>query len=69
VFDYPPDKKPFTPGHYKMDREDIERAKDLFYQVLGWDRKTGAPARASLEKLGLKDVADRLAALNLLPAS
>ena len=69
VFDYPPDKKPFTPGHYKMEREDIERAKDLFYQVLGWDRKTGAPARASLEKLGLKDVADRLAALNLLPAS
>jgi aldehyde:ferredoxin oxidoreductase len=68
AFDYPTDQKPFTPGHYKMDRQDIELAKDLFYDVLGWDRKTGAPTRKSLEKLGLKDVADRLARLRLLPA-
>jgi aldehyde:ferredoxin oxidoreductase len=67
AFDYPTDQKPFTPGHYKMDRQDIELAKDQFYDVLGWDRKTGAPTRASLERLGLKDVADRLARLGLLP--
>jgi aldehyde:ferredoxin oxidoreductase len=68
VFDYPPDRKPFTPGHSRMDRDDIELARDQFYEVLGWDRKTGAPTRASLEKLGLKDVADRLEQLSLLPA-
>jgi len=68
VFEYPPDRKPFTPGHYKMDRDDIELARDLFYEELGWDRQTGAPTRTSLEKLGLKDVADRLAQLRLLPA-
>ncbi len=68
VFDYPPDRKPFTPGHYKMDRDDIELARDQFYEVLGWDRKTGAPTRASLEKLGLKAVANRLEQLGLMPA-
>jgi aldehyde:ferredoxin oxidoreductase len=67
VFDYPPERRPFTPGHYKMDRDDIALAQDLFYQVLGWDKETGAPTKDSLEKLGLKDVADRLAQLKLLP--
>jgi aldehyde:ferredoxin oxidoreductase len=67
LFDLPADKAPFTPGHSRMDRADIEKAKDLFYELLGWDRATGAPTRASLERLGLKDVADKLAALDLLP--
>ncbi|MDI6871689.1 MAG: aldehyde ferredoxin oxidoreductase [Bacillota bacterium] len=67
VFDYPADKQPFTPGHYKMDRADIELGKDMLYEVLGWDKKTGAPTRATYERLGLKDVADKLAATGLLP--
>ena len=62
------DGPPFTPGSTRMDRADIEVAKDMFYEQLGWDRKTGAPTRAALEKNGLKDVADGLAKLNLLPA-
>jgi len=69
VFDDPPDRAPFTPGHSKMDRGDIERAKDLFYGLLGWDQVTGAPTRASLERLGLKDVADALQKMGLLPAA
>ena len=67
VFDYPKDKQPFTPGHDKMDRADIEKGKDMLYQELGWDVKTGAPTRATLERLGLKDVADELAKKGLLP--
>jgi aldehyde:ferredoxin oxidoreductase len=67
VFDTPEDKKPFTPGSIRMDRGDIELAKDLFYQTLGWDKKTGAPTRAMLEKLGMKDVADKLDQMRLLP--
>jgi len=35
--------------------------------LLGWDKKTGAPTRASLERLGLKDVASGLARMGLLP--
>ncbi|MDO8567233.1 MAG: aldehyde ferredoxin oxidoreductase, partial [Dehalococcoidales bacterium] len=58
AFNYPKDKTPFTPGHYKMDRADMELAKDLFYDQLGYDRKTGSPTRATLEKLNLKYVAD-----------
>jgi aldehyde:ferredoxin oxidoreductase len=66
VFDYPADKAPFTPGHYKMDKADIELAKNLFYAELGWDGATGSPSRYTYERLGLKDVADTLAAKNLL---
>jgi len=67
VFDNPADAQPFTPGHSKMDRQDIEVARDMFYELLGWDKKTGAPTRASLERLGLKDVASGLARMGLLP--
>ncbi len=67
IFDLPKNKQAFTPGTNKMEREDMEIAKDHFYQVLGWDRKTGAPTRATLEKLGLKDVAEKLAGMDLLP--
>ena len=67
VFDGPADRPPFTPGSIRMDRDDIEKGKDLFYDVLGWDRRTGAPTRAALSKLGLGDAADRLARSGLLP--
>jgi aldehyde:ferredoxin oxidoreductase len=70
AFDYPgwEDEEPFTPGHDKMDRDDIELTKDLFYAQLGWDVETGAPTRETLEKLGLEDVANELAKLDMLPA-
>jgi aldehyde:ferredoxin oxidoreductase len=67
VFDRDPDKKAFTPGTIKMDRDDMQLALTMFYKELGWDEKTGAPTRATLERLGMKDVADQLQKLNLLP--
>jgi len=66
IFEWPPDKAPFTPGHYKMDRGDIELAKNMLYTELGWDGATGAPTRYTYERLGLKDVADKLEASGLL---
>jgi aldehyde:ferredoxin oxidoreductase len=51
-----------------MDRADMEVAKDLFYEQLGWDKKTGAPTRETYVKTGLTDVADGLAKMSLLPA-
>jgi aldehyde:ferredoxin oxidoreductase len=68
VFTDPEGREPFTPGTYRMDRSDIERGKDMLYDVLGWDRKTGAPTRSTLERLGLAQVADRLSTLGLLPS-
>jgi aldehyde:ferredoxin oxidoreductase len=38
-----------------------------FYDLWGWDRKTGWPTRDTLESLDLKDVADELHKLGKLP--
>ncbi len=66
-FDMDPDFKAFEPGTVKMDREDMKLAYDMMYEEMGWDKVTGAPTRATLEKFGMKDVADKLASMNLLP--
>jgi aldehyde:ferredoxin oxidoreductase len=50
-----------------MDRDDMEVAKGMFYEQLGWDKETGSPTRAALERLGMKDVADKLFKTGLLP--
>jgi len=47
-------------GGRKYIRQDLEKAKSHYYQLMGWDVKTGIPTRPTLEKLGLKDVADGL---------
>ncbi len=39
---------------------DLEKMKDDYYQIMGWDLQTGIPTRNTLEKYGLADVADRL---------
>jgi aldehyde:ferredoxin oxidoreductase len=41
-------------------REYLDRMLDEYYEARGWDKSTGRPTRARLEKLGLKDVADAL---------
>jgi len=43
-----------------LDRDKVEKVKTMFYEFEGWDPKTGRPTRASLEKLGLGQVADEL---------
>ncbi len=61
-------KPPFTKGAVHMDRNDIQVARDMFYQELGWDKATGAPTRRTYRKFGLGDVADELAKRKLAPA-
>lgn len=41
-------------------KEDLERAKDEYYQLQGWDRSSGIPTRETLERLGLREVAGDL---------
>ncbi|MFQ6134456.1 MAG: aldehyde ferredoxin oxidoreductase C-terminal domain-containing protein, partial [Nitrososphaerales archaeon] len=43
-----------------IDRAAWEKTKDEYYQLRGWDTKTGLPSRGKLEELDLKDVADEL---------
>ena len=47
-------------GGRKYVREDLERSKSEYYGLMGWDVKSGIPTRPTLERLGLKDVADGL---------
>ena len=43
-----------------LDKAKHDEFKTLYYQVEGWDTKTGRPTRKGLEDIGLKDVADVL---------
>ncbi len=49
-----------------LDRESFERMKDEYYQIRGWDVRTGLQTGATLEDVGLGDVADDLGARGLL---
>lgn len=45
---------------FKIDRKNFEALKDRYYKLRGWDLATGIPIRATLDALGLGDVADIL---------
>ena len=60
-------KVAYDGSNYYVTAADWEIALDYYYDELGFDRATGAPTRATLEAYGMKDVADELATLNLLP--
>jgi len=40
--------------------EDVQRAIELYYEMSGWDKETGAPTAAKLHELGLHWLADLL---------
>ena len=64
--DYPPrrymeepiESGPFV-GH-KCDKEKWDEMLDRFYELHGWDKKTGWQTRQCLMELGLEDVAQKL---------
>ena len=65
-FDKDPDIPVFTEGTDKMDREDMEKAKTMFYEAMGWNTETGIPTRETLEKYGLEDLAAKMDEYGLL---
>ena len=67
VYDMDPDMEPFTEGTVKMEREDMQTALTMFYEEMGWDKKTGAPTKETLKRLGLDFAARELESMNLLP--
>jgi aldehyde:ferredoxin oxidoreductase len=49
-------------GDLYLDEDGVEQWKTAFYNLEGWDRKTGHPKRETLDNLGLGPVADVLGA-------
>jgi hypothetical protein len=45
----------------------MEPLKDTYYELRGSDVDTGLPARAKLEELGMKDIADKLQCADKIP--
>ncbi|MBW2148744.1 MAG: aldehyde ferredoxin oxidoreductase family protein [Deltaproteobacteria bacterium] len=64
--DYPPGrfwKEPITSGPFagvKCDREKWDEMLDRFYELQGWDKRTGLQTKKVLTELGMEDVAQRL---------
>jgi aldehyde:ferredoxin oxidoreductase len=54
-------------GSTTLDHADFEVAKDMFYDLLGWDKTTGLPTLATYNTLGLSDVAATMTAAGLMP--
>jgi aldehyde:ferredoxin oxidoreductase len=45
---------------YRCEKENWDRMLDEFYELQGWDRRTGLQTRTCLTKLGMEDVAEKL---------
>ena len=45
---------------FKIEEDKYKRMLDEFYELWGWDKKTGMQTRSGLEKLGLDDIAEKL---------
>jgi aldehyde:ferredoxin oxidoreductase len=67
VFTDPNDKAAFSKGTFRMDRDDIKLAMDMFYEEMAWDKETGSPTKSAYQSLGLATGADELAKRGLLP--
>lgn len=44
----------------KYDKKKFDKMLDEYYELVGWDKKTGAPTRAKFEELDLGDIAKEL---------
>ena len=65
-------EEPVKSGPFKGERIDpkkFRRMLEEYYALRGWDKKTGIPTRAVLERLGLQRVADDLEKMEKLPGS
>lgn len=50
-----------------MDKGDMDMGMDMYYEGMGWDKKTGVPTVTTYQKLGLGKVAEELSKKDLLP--
>jgi aldehyde:ferredoxin oxidoreductase len=69
AFHDPKDRPAFTKGTSRLQEADMEKARDMFYQEMGWDPSSGTPTAETYGRLGLEEVAEDLAQEDLLPQS
>jgi aldehyde:ferredoxin oxidoreductase len=50
-----------------VDRSRFEALKDRYYDLAGWDARSGRPTREKLRELDLGEIADELSRQGLLP--
>ena len=50
-----------------LSRDTIEQVLDEYYELRGWDKKTGLPGAEKLNELGLYDIVADLQKLGKLP--
>ena len=67
VYHDPNNKPVYTKGTIHLDRDDMKLAMDMYYEMMGWDKATGAPPAEAYKKLGLAKVGEELGKKNLLP--
>jgi aldehyde:ferredoxin oxidoreductase len=60
------DYRNVVPRH--LDKDKVEDWKTLFYEVEGWDPKTGWQTRTTLEGLGLTKAAGELETAGKMPS-
>lgn len=63
--------EPLGEGPYEgeaISRYALNKVLDHYYELRGWDKKTGIPRRRKLKELDLKHVADELERIEKLPA-
>lgn len=53
IFTDPKNKPPFTKGTIRMEKNDVEKSFDLFFDLMDFDVKTGAPTQKCLDEYGL----------------
>ncbi|MCL1828387.1 MAG: aldehyde ferredoxin oxidoreductase [Oscillospiraceae bacterium] len=63
---YPPLQFPDADGR-TFTKDEFNDLVDMYYDLRGWDKKTGWPTRETWERCGLPEVADELEALGKLP--
>ena len=63
------DKPAFSKGTIRMDRADIQKSLDIFYELMDWDKATGAPKSSAYKRLGLADMAGKMDKDKLVPKS
>jgi len=61
---------PLPDGQYKgqrISKEELASMLDNYYEIRGWDKRTGIPTSTKLKELGLDFVADQLKTHGRLP--
>jgi len=59
-------KEPAPKGPAKGHVVELSKMLEEYYELRGWDKKTGLPLRSTLQKLGLNDIAEDLAKIGKL---